>query len=87
MPLAEKAHAAQLSSARSPMAVPHGAARGHLCGADYELFARRIFPHGADVGNWDASGTINTPGESAISSAVIIATLLRLATRPICFAA
>ncbi|MGY4299409.1 penicillin amidase [Bradyrhizobium sp. i1.4.4] len=65
MPLADKATAAQLSV--GPLAyggaanVPRAATYRR---ADYQLFAGASFRMVLDVGNWDASRTINTPGQS-----------------------
>jgi penicillin amidase len=65
MPLADKATAAQLSV--GPLAyggaanVPRAA---NYRRADYQLFAGASFRMVLDVGNWDASRTINTPGQS-----------------------
>lgn len=65
MPLADKATAAQLSV--GPLAyggaanVPRAATYRR---ADYRLFSGASFRMVLDVGNWDASRTINTPGQS-----------------------
>jgi penicillin G amidase len=65
MPLADKATAAQLSV--GPLAyggaanVPRAATYRRT---DYQLFAGASFRMVLDVGNWDASRTINTPGQS-----------------------
>jgi penicillin amidase len=65
MPLADKATAAQLSV--GPLAfggaanVPRAATYRR---ADYRLLSGASFRMVLDVGNWDASRTINTPGQS-----------------------
>jgi penicillin amidase len=65
MPLADKATAAQLSV--GPLAfggaanVPRAATYRR---SDYRLIAGASFRMVLDVGNWDASRTINTPGQS-----------------------
>jgi penicillin amidase len=65
MPLADKATAAQLSV--GPLAyggaanVPRAATYRR---SDYQLTAGASFRMVLDVGNWDASRTINTPGQS-----------------------
>lgn len=65
MPLADKATSAQLSV--GPLAyggaanVPRAATYRR---ADYRLFSGASFRMVLDVGNWDASRTINTPGQS-----------------------
>jgi penicillin G amidase len=65
MPLADKATAAQLQV--GPLAfggaanVPHA---GTYRRSDYHLTAGASFRMVLDVGNWDASRTINTPGQS-----------------------
>jgi len=65
MPLADKATAPQL--AVGPLAVggaanvPHA---GTYRRSDYRLTAGASFRMVLDVGNWDASRTINTPGQS-----------------------
>jgi penicillin amidase len=65
MPLADKATASQLSV--GPLAfggaanVPRAATYRR---ADYQLLAGASFRMVLDVGNWDASRTINTPGQS-----------------------
>ncbi|OAF16039.1 PbsX family transcriptional regulator [Bradyrhizobium centrolobii] len=65
MPLADKATAAQLSV--GPLAfggaanVPRAATYRR---ADYQLISGASFRMVLDVGNWDASRTINTPGQS-----------------------
>lgn len=65
MPLADKATAAQLSV--GPLAyggaanVPRAATYRR---ADYRLLSGASFRMALDVGNWDASRTINTPGQS-----------------------
>ena len=65
MPLADKATAAQLSV--GPLAFG-GAANVPRAGtyrrSDYQLIAGASFRMVLDVGNWDASRTINTPGQS-----------------------
>ncbi|WP_426439526.1 penicillin acylase family protein [Bradyrhizobium genosp. P] len=64
-PLADKATAAQMSV--GPLAiggaanVPHAANYRH---ADYHLIGGASFRMVLDVGQWDASRTINTPGQS-----------------------
>ena len=65
MPLADKATAAQLSV--GPLAfggaanVPHA---GTYRRSDYRLTAGASFRMVLDVGNWDASRAVNTPGQS-----------------------
>jgi len=65
VPLADKATAAQLSV--GPLAlggdanVPHATTYRR---SDYRLIAGASFRMVLDVGNWDASRTINTPGQS-----------------------
>ena len=65
MPLADKATSPQLSV--GPLAlggaanVPHAATYRR---SDYQLTAGASFRMVLDVGNWDASRTINTPGQS-----------------------
>lgn len=65
MPLADKATVSQLSV--GPLAlggaanVPHAATYRR---SDYQLTAGASFRMVLDVGNWDASRTINTPGQS-----------------------
>ena len=52
-------------SARSPMAAPPTCrARRPTAASDYQLIAGASFRMVLDVGNWDASRTINTPGQS-----------------------
>jgi penicillin G amidase len=65
MPLADKATASQLSV--GPLAlggagnVPHATTYRR---SDYRLIAGASFRMVLDVGSWDASRTINTPGQS-----------------------
>ena len=65
MPLADKATASQLSV--GPLAlggaanVPHAATYRRT---DYQLISGASFRMVLDVGTWDASRTINTPGQS-----------------------
>ena len=89
MPLADKATAAQLSV--GPLAyggaanVPRAATYRR---SDYQLTAGASFRMVLDVGNWDASRTINTPGQSGDPFSGHYRDLAPLwATGPICAAA